>query len=80
MVLSLLNRILEEGRNWERFKWCLQVILPSRFEGVGGSNAAVQVNNTIKISVEEHKALKADYAKFSEQADRLLNDTNGETH
>ncbi len=78
IVLSLLNRIADEGRNWERFKWLLQVILPSRFEGVGSGNAAIQVNNVIKISIEEHKALKSDYAQLSERADRLLNYTSGE--
>ena len=79
LILSLLNRIASEGRNWERFKWLLQVILPSRFEGVGEARSGVTVNTSIKFTVEEHKAIKADYAKLSEQADRLLNNTNGET-
>jgi hypothetical protein len=40
---------------------------PPRDTAVG-----IQTNNVIKFSVEEHKAIKADYAKLSAQADRLL--------
>jgi hypothetical protein len=79
-ILSLLDQIETSGRNWERFKWLLQVILPSKFEGVGEGHASVTVNNVIKFTVEEHAALKADYKQISERAERLLNNTNGETH
>lgn len=80
-ILSLLDQIETNGRNWERHKWLLQTILPSHFgspQGAGGG--ALTVNNTIKFTVEEHAALKADYKQLSERAERLLNHTNGETH
>jgi hypothetical protein len=80
-ILSLLDQIETNGRNWERHKWLLQVILPSKFEGVGEGHASVTVNNVIKFSVEEHAALERDYKQISERAERLLsNNTNGETH
>jgi hypothetical protein len=81
-ILSLLDQIETNGRNWERHKWLLQTILPSHFgDPSGGAMGGVAVNNVIKFSVEEHAALKADYKQISERAERLLsNNTNGETY
>lgn len=81
LILSLLNRIANEGRNWERFKWLLQVILPSRFEGIGESarSSGVTVNNTIKFTVEEHAVIQERAKRLSDRADLLLEQTtNGE--
>jgi hypothetical protein len=79
-ILSLLDQIETNGRNWERHKWLLQTILPSHFgDPSGGVMGGVSVNNVIKFSVEEHAALERDYKQISERAERLLNHTNGET-
>jgi hypothetical protein len=73
-ILSLLDQIETNGRNWERHKWLLQTILPAHFgDPSGGEVGGVAVNNTIKFTVEEHAALKADYKQLSERAERLLN-------
>lgn len=80
LILSLLDHIQVEGRNWERFKWLLQVTLPSHFGSPdGGQQGASTVNNVIKISVEDHKALAADYKQLSARADQLLGLTNPST-